>query len=246
MEMYRVFLVSFFVVGICGVAVFGQEKVKRDPGELKAIESLRASGALVLEVAQNDPRLEVSFLQPVEKFGAGTLAPLKDIKALAALNLRAQPLNDEVSAQLAPLTGLTRLHLEKTKITDAGLVHLKGMKDLEYLNLYDTQITDKGLASLVELKKLKNLYLWQTKVTKEAANKLKEQLKGCDVNVGVEFVPLPEPKDMPKAPAKDAKAKAKDAAKDAGKEKAKDAAKDAGKEKAKEAAKDVVKEKAKS
>ena len=229
--MYRVFLVSFFVVGICGVAVFGQEKVKRDPGELKAIESLRASGALVLEVAQNDPRLEVSFLQPVEKFGAGTLAPLKDIKALAALNLRAQPLNDEVSAQLAPLT---------------GLVHLKGMKDLEYLNLYDTQITDKGLASLVELKKLKNLYLWQTKVTKEAANKLKEQLKGCDVNVGVEFVPLPEPKDMPKAPAKDAKAKAKDAAKDAGKEKAKDAAKDAGKEKAKEAAKDAVKEKAKS
>ena len=244
--MARPFLVFLFLTGLTSLAVIGQEKAKRDPAEQKAMDALRATGALVLEVAQNDPRLEVSFLQPVDKFGAATLSPLKDLgKSLVALNLRSQPVNDEIAGQLAALKALTRLHLEKTKITDAALVHLKGMKDLEYLNLYETAVTDQGLAQLVELKKLKNLYLWQTKVTKEGAKKLQEQLKGCDVNVGVEFVPLPEPKDMPKEPAKDAKAKKGKAqnkdAKDAPKDAAKDAAKDKAKDKAAEAAKDKAK-----
>ena len=201
--MLRAGLVFLFLAMVATLAVTGQEKAKRDPGELKAIESLKASGALVLEVAQNDARLEVSFLQQVDKFGAATLAPLKDLKSLVSLNLRAQPVTDELAAQIAPLGSLTRLHLEKTKLTDAGLAQLKGLKDLEYLNLYETQITDAGLAHLKSLTKLKHLYVWQTKVTKDGANKLKADLKGCDVNVGVEFVPLPPPADMPKDGKKD-------------------------------------------
>jgi len=183
-------------------------KVTRSADELAAIESLRKQGALVLELAQTDPRLEVSYLQQVEKFGDAQLVPLKSLKGLVRLNLRGQGVTDDLVRNIAPLTDLTHLHLEKTKITDKGLSSLKGLKNLEYLNVYGTAVTDAGLKELEGLKNLKQLYVWQTKVTKEGAANLRKAIAKVDVNRGLDDLP-PLPKVEEKAPAKEMKKEAK-------------------------------------
>ncbi|HTI50324.1 MAG TPA: hypothetical protein VL475_05215 [Planctomycetaceae bacterium] len=149
--------------------------------EKKAIAKIRESGALVLEIAQNDNRLDVSFLTAQGKVTNDLLAPLKDLTRLAHLNLRGTEVSDDGLAHFAGKTTLVRLHLEKTKITDKGLEQLKGLENLEYLNLYGTEITDAGLVHLEGLKKLKSLYLWQTKVTDEGVKKLQAALPGLKI-----------------------------------------------------------------
>jgi len=168
-------------------------KIVRTPAELAAMEALRKQGALVLELAQNDPRLEVSYLQMIEKFGDGHLSPLKEIKGVVRLNLRGQPVTDDLLKNLEPLKDLTHLHLEKTKITDKGLISVKGLSNLEYLNIYGTGVTDGGLKNLEDLKKLRAVYVWQTKVTKEGAANLKKVLTKTEVNRGLDDLP-PLPK----------------------------------------------------
>jgi Leucine-rich repeat (LRR) protein len=144
--------------------------------EKKAIAKLRELGVLVLEIAQNDNRLDVSYITVQGKAGNDHVAPLKGLKRLAHLNLRGSEVNDEGVAHFAGQKTLVRLHLEKTKITDKALEQLKGLENLEYLNVYGTEITDAGLAHLEGLKKLKSLYLWQTKVTDAGVEKLKMAL----------------------------------------------------------------------
>src|SRR5437879_4555917 len=141
------------------------QKPARTPAEQKALAKIQQLGGLALELAQNDNRLEVSYLQHDQKFTDEFLTPLKDLTGLVHLNLRGQDVTDAHLVHLKDLTSLTRLHLEKTKITDQGLVHLKGLVNLEYLNVYGTAVTDAGLANLEGMKKLKNLYVWQTKVS---------------------------------------------------------------------------------
>jgi hypothetical protein len=170
-----------------------EAKVVRSPAELAAIEAMRKQSALVLELAQNDPRLEVSYLQTIEKFGDAQLAPLKDIKGLVRLNLRGQAVTDDLTKHLEGLKDLTHLHLEKTKITDKGLASVKGLSNLEYLNIYGTAVTDAGLKNLEDLKKLRAVYVWQTKVTKEGATALKKVLPKTEVNRGLDDLP-PLPK----------------------------------------------------
>src|SRR6516225_4787780 len=118
------------------------EKKPRSEGEMKAINKIQQLGGLALELAQNDPHLEVSYLQSDGKFSDDYLTPLKDLKDLVHLNLRKQPMTDAMLAHLKGLTTLTRLHLEQTKITDKGLDNLKGLTNLEYLNLYGTAVSD--------------------------------------------------------------------------------------------------------
>jgi len=144
--------------------------------EKKAIAKIRESGALVLEIAQNDKRLDVSFITAQGKVTNETLLPLKDLTRLAHLNLRGAEITDDALAPIAEQKTLVRLHLEKTKINDKSLEQIKGLENLEYLNLYGTEITDAGLANLEGLKKLRKLYLWQTKVTDEGVKKLQEAL----------------------------------------------------------------------
>lgn len=144
--------------------------------EKKAIAKIRESGALVLEIAQNDKRLDVSYITAQGKVTNEMLAPLKDLTRLAHLNLRGTEITDEALAPIAGQKTLVRLHLEKTKISDKSLEQVKGLENLEYLNLYGTEITDAGLAHLEGLKKLKKLYLWQTKVTDEGVKKLQEAI----------------------------------------------------------------------
>ena len=191
-------------------ALIAQDKAKpqHTEAENKAIAKLRQLNVIVLELAQNDPHLEVSYLQKDPKFSDDYLTPLQDLKgSLVHLNLRGQDLTDAQMVHLKDLVNLTRLHLENTKITDKGLVQLKGLTNLEYLNLYGDAVTDAGLANLDGLKKLKNLYLWQTKVTDAGAARLKKALPQCDIDRGLEAEkpvekpaekPAEKPKDKPK------------------------------------------------
>jgi translation elongation factor EF-Tu-like GTPase len=149
--------------------------------EKKAIAKIRESGALVLEIAQNDNRLDVSFLTAQGKVTDELLMPIKDLTRLAHLNLRGTEITDAGLVQIAKQKTLVRLHLEKSKITDKGLEQLKELENLEYLNLYGTEITDAGLVHLEGLKKLKSLYLWQTKVTDEGVKKLQAALPGLKI-----------------------------------------------------------------
>jgi Leucine-rich repeat (LRR) protein len=190
---------------IAVIPLRAQDKPARSDAENKAIERIRQLGGLALELAQNDPHLEVSYLQTDGKFSDDYLAPLKELKGLVHLNLRGQPVTDAQLAHLQNLTGLTELHLEKTKITDKGLEHLKGLVNLEYLNVYGTEVSDAGLAQLEGMKKLKHLYLWQTKVTDAGAAKLKKALPQADINRGLDTEKpkeekKPEPKKEEKKP----------------------------------------------
>src|SRR5262245_8240036 len=108
-----------FTVGL--VAGQAPTAAKLTETEKKAIAKLRQLGGHAMELAQNDPRLEVSFPQTGVTVADEHLALLKDLKGLVHLNLRGQALTDAQLVHLKDLTGLTRLHLEKTKITDKGL-----------------------------------------------------------------------------------------------------------------------------
>jgi hypothetical protein len=208
--MRRLVPAAIVLLAVAGALVAqDKDKPQHTAAEKEAIGKLQKLNVIVLDVAQNDTHLDVSYLQKDAKFSADYLTPLKDLKGtLVGLNLRGQDVTDDHLALLKDLTGLTRLHLENTKVTDKGLAQLKGLTNLEYLNLYgDAGVTDAGLANLEGMKKLKNLYLWQTKVTKGGAEKLKKALPQCDINLGLEAEKPPEkpaekpaekPKDKPK------------------------------------------------
>ncbi|HXG13304.1 MAG TPA: hypothetical protein VNK04_26340, partial [Gemmataceae bacterium] len=97
------------LVGLLAAAagVQGQGKLERTEAEKKAIARIRQLGGLVLELAQNDPRLEVSFPSTDGKFTEEHLIPLKELKGLVHLNLRGHPVTDEHLVHLKDLTDLT-------------------------------------------------------------------------------------------------------------------------------------------
>ena len=158
------------------------EKVKRTDAEKNAIAQIRKLGGHVLEIAQDDNRLEVAYHLTDGKVTGKHLQPLAALKnSLAQLNLRGTEITDNDLAQLKDLTALVRLHLENTATTDKGLVHLKALVNLEYLNLYGTQVSDAGLDQLAPLKKLKKVYIWQSKVTIAGVIKFKKAMPGTQI-----------------------------------------------------------------
>src|SRR5579875_2575396 len=190
--LYRSMSLAWLSILMIGLAVAQTPMpiVQSEAGK-KALARIRQLGGLVLELAQNDPRLEVSYLQTEGQITDEHLALLKDLKGLVHLELRGQPVTDAQLAYLKPLTELTHLHLENTKITDKGLENLKGLVHLEYLNLYGTAVSDAGLVNLEGMKKLKRLYLWQTRVTEAGAAKHKKAIPGVDINLGNKEEPQP-------------------------------------------------------
>ena len=177
---------------------------------------IRQLGGLALELAQNDPRIEVNYQQVDSSLTDEHFLLLKDVKDLISLNLRQRR---DRCRNLAGDTSLMQLHLERTKITDKGTPALKGLVNLEYLNLYGDGI-DANLPNLQDMKKLKKLYLWQTKVTDAGVAKLQKSLPQVEITRGLDLLKVEEKKPEPKAKddkgkgkdtkAKDAKAKAKD------------------------------------
>ena len=195
MTPYRRF--SLFAAALlCGpAALFAQE-----PQDAAAVQAVRQAGGQVLELAQNDPRLDVAFHLSGTKLTPEVFGTLAGIRTrLVHLNLRGTNLDDELASHLAPLTELTRLHLEKTAISDAALAHLAGMQKLEYLNLYGTKITDAGLEKLGDLKALKKLFVWETVVTLDGVRQLKAKLPELQIIGGPEEPKAPpEPVEAPK------------------------------------------------
>jgi hypothetical protein len=205
--MSRVIPVAILLLSAAAVSAQAQKAAQPTEAEKKALARVRQLGGLALELAQNDNRLEVSYLQADEKWTDEHLSVLKDLKRIVHLNLRARPVTDAQLVHLKELPGLIELHLEKTKITDKGLEQLKGLVNLEYLNLYGTAVGDAGLVHLEGLKKLKHLYLWQTKVTDAGVARLKKALPNLDVNRGFDTEKPKEEKkpDPKKGDAKDKK-----------------------------------------
>lgn len=162
------------------------EKAPPTEAEKAAMAEIRKSGGQVMELAQNDSRMDVAFHLADGKIEDAQLAPLKNLPKLAQLNLRGKDITDAGLVNIKDSKGLIRLHLERTKVTDVGLEQLKGLENLEYLNLYGTAVTDTGLKQLEGLKKLKRLYLWETKVTDAGVAGLKATLPELQIVRGVE------------------------------------------------------------
>ena len=183
----------------CGLAS-AVDKPAPTEAEKAAIAEIRKAGGQVIELAQNDSRLDVAFHLADGKITDDNLIPLKSLPQLAQLNLRGREITNVGLVHLKDLKGLIRLHLEKTKITDDGLVSLTGLENLEYLNLYGTEVTDAGLKHLEGLKKLRKLYLWQTKVSDAGVAALKaaipelQIIRGVDLTKPVEVKKPEEPK----------------------------------------------------
>ena len=151
-----------------------KEAPKPTPAELEATAAIKKAGGSVMQVAQNDHRLDVTFHLADGKIGDDQVATVKPLaNVIHELNLGKTEVTDKGLEHLKDLKSLVKLNLKETKITDAGLAQLAGLENLEYLNIYGTAVTDAGLQSLAGLKKLKKLYVWQTKVTEEGQAKFK-------------------------------------------------------------------------
>ena len=149
-------------VGVVSAQAVAQE---RSEAEKQAIAKIVQMGGQVIEVAQDDSRLDVAYHLADGTVSDDHLAPLADLKEVYSLNLRGTEVTDAGLKHIAGLSSLVRLHLEKTPITDDGLQHLSGLTNLEYLNLYGTKVTDAGLEHLKPLAKLQILYTWETGIT---------------------------------------------------------------------------------
>lgn len=193
-------LLSFGLMAPAAAQEGGGDGQVPDPALVEKIGEL---GGQLTRVAANDPGLEVSFhlgrnqdgLRQVDATDSGSaespsldsqLALLTDLEHLRSLHLGGTDVTDEGLRHLAGMASLQRLHLEKTKVSDAGLAHLAGLESLSYLNLYQTGVTDSGLVHLEGLASLRNLYLWQTEVTPEGAEKLRQALPDCSIDLGWE------------------------------------------------------------
>lgn len=186
--------------GVIGSVSYSQDKVPPTDAEKGAMAEIRKVGGQVMELAQNDARLDVAYHLADGKIDDASLAPLKNLPKLAQLNVRGKEITDAGLVHIKDSKGLIRLHLERTKVTDAGLEQLKGLENLEYLNLYGTAVTDAGLKHLEGLKKLKKLYLWETKVTDAGVAALKAALPEIQIVRGVEPAKPPEAKPEEKKP----------------------------------------------
>ncbi len=191
--MRRLSLIFALLAAVSSSTLLAQEKTKEEKpkeapkatqAELDAIAAVKKAGGAVLQVAQNDHRLDIAFHLADGKIGDEQVATVKPLgNIIYSLNLRGTEVTDKGLEQLKELKGLVRLHLERTKITDAGVAHLAALANLEYLNLYGTEVTDAGIQALAGSKNLKRIYVWQTKVTEEGQAKFKA------VNTTAQLVP---------------------------------------------------------
>lgn len=181
--MRRFALLCTLLAAVSSNTLLAQDKTKEDkpkeapkatPAELEAVAAVKKAGGAVMQVAQNDSRLDVTFHLADGKIGDEQIALVKPLaNIIHELNLGKTEVTDKGLEHLKDLKSLVKLNLKETKITDAGLTNLAGLENLEYLNIYGTGVTDAGVQSLAGLKKLKKLYVWQTKVTEEGQAKFK-------------------------------------------------------------------------
>src|SRR5262245_38806422 len=92
------------------LAVQSKDKSAPSEAEKQAMAKIQQQGGLVMNIAQNDPRLEISFQQRDKKLTDECLEPLKNLHDVVSLNLRGQDVTDARLVFLKDLPSLTRLH----------------------------------------------------------------------------------------------------------------------------------------
>ena len=152
-------VMSFVLVAMFSVAgIHAQDEegvtIEYSDADKNRITQIEEAGASILEVAQNDNRLNVAFHLASGEIGNDQIATVKDLPFILSLNLRGTKIDDEGVKNLTGLKGLERLHLEKTTLTDAGLKQLLSLESLAYLNVYGTQVTDAAIEDISKMEKI--------------------------------------------------------------------------------------------
>jgi uncharacterized membrane protein len=128
-----------------------------------AVRRLRASGALVLPIAQGSNYLEVDCV--ADTLGQDALKAIPMLKdQVVLLKCSFVRAGDELVQAAAACPRLVRLWLDHTAITGARLGELRGLANLKYLNLTGTAVGAGDVKRLKGMPKLATLYLYQTKV----------------------------------------------------------------------------------
>ncbi|MCA9014091.1 MAG: hypothetical protein KDA77_02055, partial [Planctomycetaceae bacterium] len=84
----RLFSVALFTtISLSLIPVVSAQDKKADPATEQAKAKIRAAGGSVLELAQNDDRLEIAFHLSDQKITDDTLKTLAGLSKVASLNL---------------------------------------------------------------------------------------------------------------------------------------------------------------
>lgn len=179
--------IALFIEGAKNTTWIPEESVP--PAGEKALEDLRALGALVLPVGAASNYLMVNFVnsRSVSEKDLERLLPIRD--QLIWLKLSNVNITDQGMSTLSKLDRLAWLYLDHTPITDNGLPHLTKLSRLKYVNLVGTGISDSGLDHLKELAELKQAYFYNTKVTATGMEKLAQQLPSLRIDTGRYVLP---------------------------------------------------------
>jgi hypothetical protein len=111
------------------------------------------------------------------------LAVLASLNSLRTLTLRDVGARGTALAELPSPEKLVELNLALSRITDAEVVHLVGLTSLETLILSETALTDAAIDTLSKMGSLKRLVLNQTRVTEAGAERVRDALPECRVEV---------------------------------------------------------------
>ena len=144
---------------------------------LHDIRSVTDAGLACLKNLRALAHLDLSGTQVTD---AG-LENLKELNTLMRIGLGNTGITDAGLAHLKALKSLTQLNLNSTRVSDAGLIHLKELAALAEMRLDHTQVTDAGLEHLTGLATLRNLHLEKTQVTAAGVAKLAKALPKCKI-----------------------------------------------------------------
>ncbi len=153
------------------------------PAPVAVLDSLHASGVVVLPVGEGSPFLSANFLEIIVT--DTLLHLLRQLQPqLVWLKMGHTGLTDAQLDSLAGFPHLALLHLEGNPITDAGLPALAQVPALQRLNLAGTEVTAEGLEALASLEKLAQVYLFEAAVTPADLAALRKQLPGVSFDLG--------------------------------------------------------------
>ncbi len=162
---------------------------KVEEADLAAIEKMKASGIVVLPVAQSSHYLQANFV-------TDTLISNEDLQLLSSvkkqliwLKLGYTNISDANMAAIGQLGNLTRLSLEHTPISDNGLHAVQSLTHLQYLNLVGTAVTSQGVLQLKNLQSLRSLYLYQTKINRKDWSSIQNAFPKTSIDSGKYSVP---------------------------------------------------------
>lgn len=155
----------------------------------EAVRRLRASGALVLPIAQGSNYLEVDCISDTLSADAIKAIPLlKD--QLVSLKYSFVREGDELVTAAAACPNLVRLWMDHTAITGANLAELRGLTKLKYLNLTGTALGVEDVRKLKGGARLAALYLYQTRVAETDWKQLQRDFPGVKLDSGKYIIPF--------------------------------------------------------